>query len=81
MDGYSAWTSLMDGYSILRRVESTSGINEGWGFLYLPTSEKAVTRRKPPLLFLRGRMGSGILQQRLGPLDVETPLFAQVRRT
>ena len=28
-------------------IESTSGFNDGWGLLYLQTSEKAVTRRKP----------------------------------
>ena len=39
-------------WAMCRRVESTSGMSEGFGLPYLPTSANTVTRRYPPLLFL-----------------------------
>ena len=47
---------------ILQRVESTTGMKEGWGLLYQPTSAKVVTRwafgfftKKEGLMYSKGK--------------------------
>ena len=42
---------------MLRKVESTSGINEGCGLLKRPSSANAVTKRNPPLVFFTRKEG------------------------
>ena len=42
-------TRICDHWATHRRVESPSGRRDSRGFLYLPTSAKAVTRRDGPL--------------------------------
>ena len=51
-----------DHWAMRRKVESTSGSKDGWGLLYLPTSAKAVTRRKPRWASLQGKTDSGTQQ-------------------
>ena len=44
-------------WPISRKVESTSGMRDGCGLLYRPTSPKAVTRREPPFDFFTKKEG------------------------
>ncbi len=44
-------------WPICRREDLTSGHRDVWGLQYWPTSEKAVTRRVPPLDYLTKREG------------------------
>ena len=59
--------------AIVRKVKSTSGMSDGCGLLYRPTSENAVTSLKPPLGFFTRKDGFRY--------SVTTPTFSGLLNT